>query len=258
MTDLKLTVVGSADAFNALGRFHSCYWLDSDREGAAIMVDFGATALAALRRVRRRPSELAGVVLTHLHGDHIGGLPFLLLDGMYKEPRQEPLRIVGPTGTAQRLNQLFRVTYGSLADEPLPFELDIEEIAPGERARLAGYEITGFAAEHMDPPEQPLCLRVVRDDKQVAFSGDTAICDGLRDAAHGVDLLVAECTGLAPPIGRHISWQEWRELLPELTCNRVLLSHLSQGVRERIGELSASAPAGPELSFADDGMQVQI
>ena len=72
-------MIGSANASNAAGRGHACYWLDGAAAGA-LMVDFGATALMNLKRFGRDPRELAAVVFTHLHGDHIGGWPALLLD----------------------------------------------------------------------------------------------------------------------------------------------------------------------------------
>src|SRR5438132_13048327 len=98
---MRLTIVGSADAFNAVGRSHSCYLL----EGAErpLMVDFGATALSALRRLGREPTDLGGLALTHLHGDHIGGFPFLFIDGMYNARRSEALEVVGPTLARERL-----------------------------------------------------------------------------------------------------------------------------------------------------------
>lgn len=253
---MRLTVVGSSDAFNSVGRGHSCYLVDA--EAGAVMIDFGATALAGLRKIGRQTSELVGLVFTHLHGDHIGGFPFLLIDAMFKSERTSQLPIVGPVGTRDRLDRLMRIAYGSLADDPLPFDLQIQELAPGGRTTLAGITIEGFAADHMDPPEQPLCLRLSSGGRSVAFSGDTQMCEGLRQAARRADLLIAECTCVEPPCGRHCTWQDWREALPTIGCERVVLSHLGSAVRERIEQLQREAPDGVALSFADDGMQVTV
>jgi ribonuclease BN (tRNA processing enzyme) len=255
---VRLTVVGSADAFNSCGRGHSCYLL----EGAAsppVMVDFGATALAALRMLGREPTELGGIAVTHLHGDHIGGLPYLLIDGMFHAIRREPLLVVGPAGSAARIELVLRAAYGSLAEAPRPFALEVTEIAPGGEAQLGRLRLAAFAAVHTDPPEQSLCLRLTAPDGTViAFSGDTAVCPGLFEAAAGADLLVAECSGVAPPCGPHISWQAWRELLPALGAKRVLLAHLGTEVRTRAAELLAQRPGGIDLAFADDGMLLEV
>ena len=133
---MRLTVVGSGDACNSAGRGHSCYWLDGLSPAAdapGVMVDFGATALMGLRRIGRAPEELGTILFTHLHGDHMGGVPYLLVDALYGEaPRRAPLEIVGPLGVRERLEALMQVTYGSLARKERGFELSWEELAPGD------------------------------------------------------------------------------------------------------------------------------
>ena len=84
------------------------------------------------------------------------------------------------------------------------------------------------------------------------------MCDGLRDAARGVDLLVAECTGMRPPSGKHCTWADWTAELPTIGARRVLLTHLGAEVRQAIDRLLAEAPAGPELAFADDGLVLDV
>ncbi len=252
----QLTVVGSGDAFNAAGRRHSCYLLDGEGLGP-LMIDFGATALAGLRQLGRDPASIRGFAFTHLHGDHVGGWPFLVIDGMFNGLRAGTLDVVGPVGTAARLDAHMRVAYGDVMDRDKPFTLRIREIAPGQAAAHAGATIAGFAAEHMDPPEQPLCLRVTTPSGAVvAFSGDTAMCDGLRAAADGADLLVAECSGLAPPCGRHITWQDWRASFATVRAKRILLTHLGEAVRAKVPELLREAP--DHVSFADDGMLITL
>ena len=223
------------------------------------MVDIGGSGLLGLRKAGRTPKELAGLAITHLHGDHLGGLPFLLLDAAYNDPRQAPLPMVGPIGLFERMNTLFKGTYRELNEMRLQFEYPVTEIAPGESATLAGFEIQGFLADHMDPPELPLSLRVTSPDgKKVAFSGDTAMNPQLLAAADGVDIFVAECSALVPPIGRHCTWEDWKEVLPRLTASRVVLTHLNHRVRQRIPDLLAEAPSNVDLAFADDGLVFEI
>jgi len=246
--------VGSADAFNGAGRAHSCYLLEA--EGAQpIMIDFGATALARVKQLPRNPDQLAGILVTHLHGDHIGGIPFLLIDAMFRTRRQAPLHILGPVGTAAALGELMRVTYGPVADYTKPFEFVVEEMAPDQSRAWLGWSIESFPADHMDPPEQPLCLRVEAGGRRIAFSGDTSMCEGLLRALEDVDLGVVECTGLEHPIGRHCAWSDWEAELPKLSARRMLMSHLGDEVRAAAVEGRLSRP---NVDFAEDGMSLEV
>lgn len=223
------------------------------------MIDFGATALMGLRQLGRAPSEIRGFAFTHLHGDHVGGYPFLVIDGMFHDVRTDRLDIVGPAGVSQRLNAVLEAAYGDLATRERPFETRMRELFAGGSIEIAGATIRGFAAEHMDPPEEPMCLRVeAPGGKTIAFSGDTAMCDGLFAAADGADLLVAECSCLAHPCGRHCTWEEWKEALPRVKARRVLFTHLGTAVRARVDELLDDAPDGVDLAFADDGLVVEL
>ena len=106
-----------------------------------------------------------------------------------------------------------------------------------------------------EPPDEPLCLRVrLPGGGSVAFSGDTAMCQGLLDAADGADILVAECSALAPPCGQHTSWEDWRRMLPRVRARRIVLTHLGHEVRAKQEELKKEAPPDIDLYFADDGM----
>lgn len=256
---MRVTVVGSGDAFNSRGRLHSCYLIEGDGLGCT-MVDFGATALAGLQRLGKSTASLDTLCITHLHGDHIGGIPFLVIDALFARPRGRPLDIVGPVGLEARIRALVEVSYGdvwsSRADQ---LELRFTELPPGSSRDLGGLKLETFAADHMDPPEQPLCLRLSADGDSVAFSGDTQPCPGLFEAARGTGLLVCELSSLAPPAGRHCTWAQMRERLPELETASVLFTHLGPDVRDAVSRLEREAPAnGPPIRFAEDGLVLEV
>ena len=221
------------------------------------MVDFGATALKGLKDQGHDHREIDVFCFTHLHGDHIGGIPFWLLDSSYCLVRDRPIEIVGPVGVETRLRELLRVTYGDVADRDPPFEIRFSELKPGETIQVASWTIQGFAADHMEPPEQPLCIRIKSSDGgKVAFSGDTKICDGLFEAGKGVDLFVAECSAMQHPAGDHCTWEEWQENWHRLDTPHLMLTHLNQDMREQAPTLRG--PDKLELTFADDGMVIEI
>lgn len=227
---MRVTVLGSADAFFSAGRGHTA-WLIDDAAGT-FAVDFGATALMAMKRLGRDPGELQAVHFTHLHGDHIGGWPFLLVDAVYRQKRTAPLLVSGPAGTRERLQALWAACYADTAARELPFPLEVRELSPGETARLGGREVTAFRARHMKPPHVALCLRI--DD--LAFTGDTgAIPEGLCE---GAKVVCAECTDFEatgdrlPAAATHLDWATLSNSLPRVPL--ILLSHLGSLARERV------------------------
>jgi len=250
---MNVTALGSADAFNSAGRGHTS-WLIEDQHGLCA-VDFGATALMALKRLGRDPGELNAVHFTHLHGDHIAGWPFLLVDAVYRLERTGPLLASGPPGTRARLHALWAACYARAAEKPLPFPLEIHELRPGGSALLAGREVRAFAAQHMTPPEIALSLRI----GVAAFTGDTgAIPEGLCD---GAEVLCAECTYLRPeaaagprasdlgPPPRHLDWETLKKDLPRVP--RILLAHLGEEAR-------SIRPDDPSVVVCDDLFSVEV
>ena len=92
---MRLTIVGCGDAFGSGGRTNTCFWLETAK--GTIAVDFGASALPALKARQLDPNAIDAIVLSHLHGDHFGGLPFLLLDYQFLARRVSLLaRVDGP------------------------------------------------------------------------------------------------------------------------------------------------------------------
>jgi len=260
---MLLTVVGSSDAVNAGGRGNSCYLLESPGAGS-LMVDFGPTALLALRRLGVAPAALGGIVFTHLHGDHTGGFPLLCIETMFGAPQPPPskprLSVLGPPLTEATLHGVFRAAYSELERElPARVALDIDEFSPGEERDFQGYRVRAFAADHMAPPHQALCLRVSdAAGKTIAFSGDTRICPGLLAAADGADLLVADCSRLAPPAGPHATWAEWRAILPTLRARSLLLTHLGADIRQAAPTLLDGLDLPLPVRVADDGLVIEV
>jgi len=238
---MRVTALGSGDAFCSSGRGHTA-WLVDDAHGS-FAVDFGATALLALKRLGRAPEEIGAIHFTHLHGDHFGGWPFLLVDAVYRAQRRAPLVVSGPVGTGQRLQALWAACYATAAQRPLPFPLLLRELAAGDEAELAGRRVRAFRAQHMSPPEVALSLRI---DK-LAFTGDTgSIPSGLCE---GAELLCAECTNLGDSTDEHLGWRTLGARLPEVP--RILLAHLGSDARAGI-----VPPAGVQV--CDDLDSVEL
>ncbi len=106
---MRVTTVGSGDAFGSGGRFQTCIALAAhSADVPSVLLDCGATSLTALRQQQIDLNQIEAVLVTHLHGDHFGGLPFLVLGAVpppYPRPhRLRPTRHPYPArrGTARR------------------------------------------------------------------------------------------------------------------------------------------------------------
>ena len=101
MPEISARFIGSGDAFGSGGRLQTCILIEAPEFRFA--VDFGTTSLVGLRQQGIDPNSIDAILLTHLHGDHCGGVPFFLLDAMLGSKRTTPLTILGPGDVETRL-----------------------------------------------------------------------------------------------------------------------------------------------------------
>jgi len=198
------------------------------------------------------PNALDLVLLTHLHGDHFGGLHLLLIDAKYNSLRKRPLVIAGPLGTRQRVEEWSSLAFGG-SGQGFPFELRFVVWAPGDKGKVEGREVRTFRAHHMSPEDGALQLRVRTDGTTLAFTGDTGWTDEVVSLADGADLLVSECTDLHPVTEGHIAWDQLEPRLKELRARRIVLTHLGPEMCSRRKTIRA-----PRVRLAEDGMTLRV
>lgn len=184
-----------------------------------ILVDAGRGAATRLFEIGqgRLLSGIDVVLLTHLHSDHVVGLPDLWLTG-WIFGRAKPLELIGPPGTAAMQKGLeaayaFDIHVRRDLDEKLPaagIEVKARDAMPGvvfERrsrpdVRTLPLAITAFAVDH-GPVAPAYGYRIDFAGRSVVFSGDTRYSERLIAAAKGADVLVHEV--LAPEVERRLS-----------------------------------------------------
>ena len=244
---MKLHILGCGDAFGSGGRNQSGYLVEaSDR---MFLLDCGPTSLLAMKRAGIDPRRLDAIILSHLHGDHFGGIPFFFIEFLYQQPKDKPLTIAGPPGTETKVRQLFQLMYGNgNNDKEIP-PTCFETLYPGQPALIDGIEIHPFPVPHQTH-EISLGLKVVYEGKKLLFSGDSAWTESFVDQARGVDLFLCECSFYDEQPGMHISYQVLRANLSRLECKQLVLTHLGEQMLARHGELP--------LKFAMDGLVVEF
>jgi ribonuclease BN (tRNA processing enzyme) len=243
---VTVTFAGSGDAFGSGGRYQACIHLRGP-DGPAVLLDCGATSLTALKSLGLDPAGVGTVLISHLHGDHFGGLPFLILDGQFSR-RSRPLTIAGPPGTAARLEQLMEVMFPGSASAARRFRTEVVELAPGGTSTVNGLPVTTWQVSH--PSGAPLALRLTLGGKVIAYTGDTAWTGDLATAAAGADLLIAEAYYYGKPIPHHLRHADLAAHREKLTSRRIVLTHLSADMLARAGRLDFEA--------AHDGLVIQL
>jgi ribonuclease BN (tRNA processing enzyme) len=247
---MRVTFVGTGDAFNSGGRAHTCFRLDCG--GRTLVVDFGASALATWRKTGLDLCDIDAILLSHLHGDHFGALPFVLLDFQFVSRCKEGLVIAGPPGTETRLHTAMEAFFPASTSNKWRFDWSVREIAVGKPTSLAGFDIT--TVEMLHPSGAPsTALRVKKDGKLFAYSGDTAWNDGLVEVAEGADLFVIECSSGDAPLPYHIDWRTLKSNLPRLKAKRIALTHMGDSALARAAEMKA---AGVHVTY--DGEIVDL
>lgn len=241
--NVELRVVGCGDAFGSGGQFQSCF-LINDLNGT-LAVDFGARSLIALRACGLDQQVIDQIVLTHFHEDHMGGLPFFLLDREYVARVDAPLRIMGPRGLAKRLQDMTEVMCPGVWKKTWRFHLDLIEIDPDRPVQVGDRCILSKTVRHPTGPFEATALRVETCGKVIAFSGDTGWVDALYDIAADSDLFVCECFDYEEqPYGGHLSLPVLLSKLPDIQFRRILLNHLGP-------EMLANRMSAPFETLAD-------
>jgi ribonuclease BN (tRNA processing enzyme) len=244
---VTVTFAGCGDAFGSGGRYQACIHL-RERDGPPVLLDCGATSLSALKRIGLDPTEIGAVFVSHLHGDHFGGLPFLILDGQFGG-RRAPLIVAGPPGIADRLRQAMEVMFPGSAAVHRRFDVDVVELTPGVTATVAGIGVTGWEVNHPSGAP-PLALRLSIGGKVIAYTGDTAWTDGLVTVSAGADLLIAEAYYFDKIIPYHLRYADLADHKSELTSRRIILTHLSADMLARRSQL--------DFDIAHDGLIIEI
>ena len=176
-------LLGSGNAFLPSGRLHS--FLAIDRH---IIIDCPPTALASLRIAGISPADIDTILITHVHGDHVFGFPFLLLERKYISDREglRNLTVAGSSGVKERLIHLCKLAY------PGSLEEIIETINWVDIPEINGWKMERFEVLH-DPEVDPHGWMLSHEEGwSIIHSGDSGPCDELWNRIGMCDFAVVE------------------------------------------------------------------
>jgi ribonuclease BN (tRNA processing enzyme) len=226
---VKVTFVGSGDAFGTGGRFQTCILIDAP--GIRFVIDFGASSLIALNKLEIPHNSIDAIVLTHIHADHSGGIALMLMDAMLGAKRRTPLTIAGPVDTKARLGEMGRVLMPGSEIMVPKFPLDYIEMETLREHTIRGLKITTYPADHTRQTN-PTCVRIEVAGKVIAYTGDGDWTEHTPMLADGADLLIAECYYYKKPIRFHLNYPTIKSHWSELKAKRIILTHLASEMFE--------------------------
>jgi ribonuclease BN (tRNA processing enzyme) len=220
----------------------------SGDENGSLLIDCGASSLIAMKREGVDPGDVSVVLLSHLHGDHFGGVPFLILDAQFSR-RTRPLLIAGPPGVRGRVEAAMEVLFPGSSSTPRKFDVEFIELAHRQAARVGPAEVTAFPVVHASGAP-PFALRVEYGGRVIAYSGDTEWTESLVDAARGADVFVCEAYTFDRPVKFHLDYKTVEAHAERLGTRRIILTHMGRDMLAREGEV--------RFERAHDGLVVRV
>ena len=244
---MQLRFVGCGDAFGSGGRANTCFHVTG--ESVNFLIDCGASALPALKRLEIARDDIDLILITHFHGDHFAGLPFLLLDAQFSR-RTRPLVIAGPQGIEMQLAQVMEALFENSSKTKQRFDLSVVELRPEQTRSFGAVNVTPFPVVHGDSGGPFLAYRIETEGRIIAYSADTEWTEMLIPAAREADLFIAEAYTYDRSVKNHLSLKTLEAHLPAIRPKRLVLTHMSDDMLARLDTL--------DYTTASDGMVVEV
>jgi ribonuclease BN (tRNA processing enzyme) len=245
---MRLQFVGCGDAFGSGGRFNTCLHLVGRNINA--LIDCGATSLISMNKLAIHRSDIDTILFSHFHADHIGGLPFFILEGNYVLKRSAGLTLAGPPSLKSRFGSIMENAFPGSAATEWSFPLTFREFEIGRRNDVGELKITPFRVVHDERAGPCLGLRIEAEGKVIAYSGDSQWTDSLIEVGRNADLFICEAYTRDKPIATHMALSLLEKHLDQIRPKRLILTHMSNDMLARRGEL--------KYETAEDGMLVEI
>jgi ribonuclease BN (tRNA processing enzyme) len=255
MGAVRVQFLGTGGPLASGGRLQTCILIESEQ--GRYLIDCGMTALVAMARFGIDPGTIDGVLITHLHGDHYGGLPLMIFEALVNvhegstyPARTRPLRIAGPAATEERVRQLLDLfswptAFPAMKDAGL---LDFVTLVPRRETIIGGLSVTAFPVLHYTP--EATALRVTVSGKTVAYSGDTGWTETLLEVAAATDLFICGTYTIDVQQRGLLNYRTLQEHRGELACKRLVLTHVGAQMQNRLAEVTEEV--------ADDGLVINL
>lgn len=271
-SQISIQVLGSGGPES--GERASASYLVKQDGKARVLIDFGGGAFLRFAQAKAKIEDLELILLTHLHIDHVAGLPALMKAGYFSE-RTETLNVLGPKGNEYfpGLKEYLQLQFGPkgayrymsdiLSSESESFSLLSYEVGSKKNMLIKSLKVAAIPVNHGIVPT--LAYKVELDGKSIVFSGDTtAQSEALETLSKDVDILIAHhaISAEACPFakGLHMTPQRIAEVAALAKPKRLLLSHRMKRTlgSERQSETIIRQGYKGKLIWAEDLMEITL
>lgn len=221
MGELTVTIIGCGDAFTSGGQLHTCFSIKAPHTN--LLIDCGATAYYGIKKQGIKIDDIDTIVISHFHGDHYGGVPFLLLEEAVRN-REKPLTIISPPTGKERITRLLDQLYPE-SNVLNKLNLIFKNYRIDGVLQADHLEIAAFPVEHA-VDTLPHGLRLGVAGKIISFTGDTGWTPMLIELARDADLFICECNYYHSEVKGHMNYETLLVYDDQLLYKQLLLTHL--------------------------------
>ena len=261
MSTDSITFLGTSDAVPSWERSHAS--LSLHMAGRTLQLDCGEPCAKNLAFECVDFGKIDAILLSHLHPDHVAGLPQVIIGMWLEAKRTRDIPVYMPAEGIETFSKLILTTY--LFPELIKFNVDFRPVHDGQTFTIGAVHVTPHRTTHLDSIRrvagdkhgiacEPFLYELAANGKRIAYSGDLGEAPDLLPVLdRPLDLLVTECA--------HFSPISLFETLRDKPIKRVAMTHLHRQLWEKRDELPAMAQEyglADKLVIARDGMKLEF
>ncbi|MFD1037481.1 MBL fold metallo-hydrolase [Virgibacillus byunsanensis] len=244
---MKIDILGYWGAYPSDGGATAGYLISTD-EGR-ILLDCGSGIMSKLSLISKA-EELSGVILSHLHYDHmsdVGVLQYAVAGALRTGRMSERIKIISPTEPVNKWEQI-----QSKQSENIPLE-QLTSLT------MAGAEIEFYAVNHTIPC---YAVKITYKNNVFVYSADTTYMDSLAEFAQGANVFICEatnCEGSTHTVGAgHMDAKEAAKIGRKAKVGKLILTHLPSDGDFQLMKRQATEVFGREVYLATENDSITL